>query len=101
MPKGITGVAIVCPAQIKPTLSIRIRSICDAVLNVIKSVVPAPVVLSNDNVEPAAVPPAMSGVVTDVPIVGDALNDGAPALAVRTEFAGPGAVTCKGLVPLP
>jgi hypothetical protein len=72
-----------------------------AVLKSMASEVPVPEVASIVTVELAAVPPISKGVVTEVPMVGAALNAAAPALAVRIEFAAPCAVICTALVPLP
>src|SRR5258708_2093405 len=60
-----------------PDVSILARSTCDPVGKMFASVVPAPDVPSKVNVDPAAVPPIRSGVVSEVVSVGDALHAGA------------------------
>ena len=53
------------------------------------SEVPAPEVDLRVSVEPAAIPPMRRGVVTEVPMVGVALKDGAPPLATSMVFVPP------------
>ena len=62
---------------------------------------PAALVARKESDELTAAPPIRIGVVTDVPIVGAALNDGAPAFAIRIELAAPCAVAAIAPVPAP
>ena len=71
------------------------------VLKRMLSLVPLPEVNSSVNVDEAVVPPITSGTVTEVLIVGVALKDGAPPLAVRIVFVPPCAVAPMAPVPLP
>ena len=54
------------------------------VLKILLSLVPEPDVLSRGSVEDAVVPPITSGVVTDVPIVGEAEKLGAPLVVAMS-----------------
>jgi hypothetical protein len=60
---NLPAVGAVDPMPTLPPVTIRIRSVWDAVLKAIKSVVPAPEVLWSVRVDAAAVPPLYSGVV--------------------------------------
>ena len=61
-----------------PVVKIRIRSDCDAVLKIIASLDPAPLVDCKVSVDDTAVPPLTSGMTALVVKVGDVPNTNAP-----------------------
>src|SRR5882672_1928798 len=68
-PGGLVAATAFGPIAHCPPVATLPRVTCEAVLNMMLSVVPAPLVLSNVNVELAAEPPIWSGEVRDVEAV--------------------------------